>query len=236
MLSNSIWFAVFRHLPYSPKSHRRDSNTDRTRITDSPGSMSPSVHSSEERPRSRITSHTSRPQSSRNGNYMALLPAGLLCENVECKSLWKGNNFPPGRKKFFNFLPFRCKFRYDFVSFPHFLFSWLSDPSRIRCHTIARVPRGSRGRNQEIKRTSAHRRIWELFSQHEAGSAAVGGGASFGGNWNANMRRIVRRVRLEPGERARGHGKESREYHITLWRRNAQTFSLSLRTLCDIDK
>lgn len=72
----SIWTArrllvqwcTFRNLPYSPKSHRRDSNTDRTRVTDSPGSMSPSVHSSEDHPRSRITSHTSRPQSSRNGN------------------------------------------------------------------------------------------------------------------------------------------------------------------------
>ena len=51
-------------MPYSPKSsHRRDSNTDRTRITDSPGSMSPSVHSSDGHPRSRIASHTSRPQS-----------------------------------------------------------------------------------------------------------------------------------------------------------------------------
>jgi hypothetical protein len=57
-----------RNLTYSPKSHRRDSNTERTRVTDSPGSMSPSVHSSDERPRSRITSHTSRPTSSRNGN------------------------------------------------------------------------------------------------------------------------------------------------------------------------
>jgi len=63
----------YRNLGYSPKSShhlRRDSNTERTRITDSPGSMSPSVHSSDERPRSRITSHTSRPtsQPSRNGN------------------------------------------------------------------------------------------------------------------------------------------------------------------------
>lgn len=65
-----IRISPLSNLPYSPKSHRRDSNTDRTRITDSPGSMSPSVHSSEERPRSRITSHTSRPQSqpTRNGN------------------------------------------------------------------------------------------------------------------------------------------------------------------------
>lgn len=65
---------TFSTLPYSPKSHRRESNTDRTRITDSPGSMSPSVHSSDERPRSRITSHASRPpsQPNRNGNCARL--------------------------------------------------------------------------------------------------------------------------------------------------------------------
>lgn len=76
----SIYFlSSFSNLQYSPKSHRRDSaaNTERTRITDSPGSMSPSVHSSDERPRSRITSHShaSRPQSqpSRNGKFSTWL-------------------------------------------------------------------------------------------------------------------------------------------------------------------
>lgn len=66
----SLYLHCYSHLPYSPKPHRRESNTDRTRMNDSPGSMSPSVHSSEERPRSRVTSHASRPQSqpSRNGN------------------------------------------------------------------------------------------------------------------------------------------------------------------------
>lgn len=76
-----IFFYIrpFSNLQYSPKSHRRDSaaNTERTRITDSPGSMSPSVHSSDERPRSRITSHShaSRPQSqpSRNGKFSTWL-------------------------------------------------------------------------------------------------------------------------------------------------------------------
>ncbi|KAL7025136.1 hypothetical protein ACKWTF_013359 [Chironomus riparius] len=61
------------NLHYSPKSHRRESNanTERTRITDSPGSMSPSVHSSEERPRSRITSHSSRLHSQPCRNAMS---------------------------------------------------------------------------------------------------------------------------------------------------------------------
>lgn len=36
---------------------------ERPRTSDSPGSMSPSVHSSDDRPRSRATSHQSRPQS-----------------------------------------------------------------------------------------------------------------------------------------------------------------------------
>ncbi|CAO1421312.1 unnamed protein product [Diamesa serratosioi] len=62
------------HLPYSPKStHRRDSNTDRTRITDSPGSMSPSVHSSDGHSRSRIASHTSRPQSTCPSRHVGLV-------------------------------------------------------------------------------------------------------------------------------------------------------------------
>lgn len=73
-------FDNFRTLPYSPKSQRRESAVDRTRITDSPGSISPSVQSSDERSRSRITSHISRPQSqpSRNGKkspcYLILNP------------------------------------------------------------------------------------------------------------------------------------------------------------------
>ncbi|KAG5670425.1 hypothetical protein PVAND_000691 [Polypedilum vanderplanki] len=83
------------NLPYSPKSHRRESNanTERTRITDSPGSMSPSVHSSEERPRSRITSHASRLHSqpcSRNVGSLTHLESGATPllgshEALECE-------------------------------------------------------------------------------------------------------------------------------------------------------
>lgn len=69
----------------SPVSHRRESNTERTRITDSPGSMSPSVQSSEERPRSRIASHISgshisRPQSqpSRSGKFYTFMTNILI--------------------------------------------------------------------------------------------------------------------------------------------------------------
>lgn len=66
---------MFRNLQYSPKTLCRDSNTERTRFVDSPGSMSPSVHSSEGHPRSRITSHNSRTQSqpNRNGNKLFIL-------------------------------------------------------------------------------------------------------------------------------------------------------------------
>ncbi|XP_052872535.1 cyclic nucleotide-gated cation channel alpha-3 [Anopheles cruzii] len=45
----------------SPRSHRGEMSSSRQ--PQSPGSVSPSVHSSEERPRSRTTSHLARPQS-----------------------------------------------------------------------------------------------------------------------------------------------------------------------------
>lgn len=54
----------------SPRSHHNDIFTEKSRHIDS-ASVSPSVHSSEERPRSRATSQLSRPQSqpSRSGKY-----------------------------------------------------------------------------------------------------------------------------------------------------------------------
>jgi hypothetical protein len=88
-LLSSILFltlSIHSNLQYSPKSHRRDSAacTERTRITDSPGSMSPSVQSSDERPRSRITSHShaSRPHSqpSRNGKFSTSLKSDVVMQ------------------------------------------------------------------------------------------------------------------------------------------------------------
>lgn len=59
----------------SPRSTRGDHivNERHSKIVDSPGSISPSVHSSDERPRSRTGSHPSRPQSqpSRTGSYLS---------------------------------------------------------------------------------------------------------------------------------------------------------------------
>ncbi|XP_050073751.1 cyclic nucleotide-gated channel rod photoreceptor subunit alpha isoform X4 [Anopheles maculipalpis] len=56
----------------SPRSHRGDVCSSRQ--PQSPGSISPSVHSSEERPRSRTASHLARPQSQpcRTGSHEAL--------------------------------------------------------------------------------------------------------------------------------------------------------------------
>lgn len=45
---------------------KSDTTIEKIRMSDSPGSMSPSVHSSDERPRSRNTVHYSRPQSQSN--------------------------------------------------------------------------------------------------------------------------------------------------------------------------
>ncbi|XP_031619654.1 cyclic nucleotide-gated cation channel alpha-3 isoform X2 [Contarinia nasturtii] len=56
----------------SPRSTRGDPILERpTKVIDSPGSISPSVHSSDERPRSRAASHQFRPQSqpSRSGHH-----------------------------------------------------------------------------------------------------------------------------------------------------------------------
>ncbi|XP_049541343.1 cyclic nucleotide-gated cation channel alpha-3 isoform X3 [Anopheles darlingi] len=59
----------------SPRSHRGEVSSSSIRQPQSPGSISPSVHSSEERPRSRTASHLARPQSQpcRTG-----LPCGSL--------------------------------------------------------------------------------------------------------------------------------------------------------------
>lgn len=72
-----IFFLFFNLLTFcsrapSPRSTRGDHivNERHSKIVDSPGSISPSVHSSDERPRSRTASHPSRPQSqpSRTGS------------------------------------------------------------------------------------------------------------------------------------------------------------------------
>ncbi|XP_055620069.1 potassium/sodium hyperpolarization-activated cyclic nucleotide-gated channel 1 isoform X3 [Toxorhynchites rutilus septentrionalis] len=66
----------------SPRSHRGELSS--SRLPQSPGSVSPSVHSSEERPRSRTTSHqTSRPQSqpSRTGRRSVCDTAGGFSSN-----------------------------------------------------------------------------------------------------------------------------------------------------------
>ncbi|CRL07220.1 CLUMA_CG020201, isoform A [Clunio marinus] len=55
---------------------RRESNIDRTRITDSQGSLSPSAHSSDDRSRSRITSTISRPHSTKNAGSLNHLESG----------------------------------------------------------------------------------------------------------------------------------------------------------------
>lgn len=63
-------FEFYSHAP-SPRSTRGDLNSERpSKFIDSPGSISPSVHSSDERPRSLAASHQFRPQSqpSRSGS------------------------------------------------------------------------------------------------------------------------------------------------------------------------
>lgn len=58
-----VWFIYVYSRAPSPKSTRGELVVERPKVSESPGSISPSVNSSDERPRSRTTSHASRPQS-----------------------------------------------------------------------------------------------------------------------------------------------------------------------------
>lgn len=166
--------------------------------------MSPSVHSSEERPRSRITSHTSRPQSqpSRNGDKCKFSVLNqFLTWNV-----WK-------------------------------YFSWIIVSSWKWSNAIAGISWSSRRWNKKVKRTSPYCWVGEFFSEHKTCPAAMGSGASFGRNWNANLWCIVRWIRVKPRKWSWRHGAKSWKYHITLWgQKGQQIFSFSLFTVYDVKK
>lgn len=95
---------------------------------------------------------------------------------------------------------------------------YFSRLSWIRWNTTSWISWSIRRRNKKTERASPHCWNRELFTKHQACSAAMGGRASFSRDWDANMWSIFWRISVESRKWARRYWKKPREYHITLWR------------------